>query len=157
MGARWRIVLVISLALNLFALGALSTAWLGSRPWGPFVRIERRPSMLGMPNPRQLRAALPERDRPVLADALTAHGPEIRRRIRDLAAARADVAEAIRTEPFDRPALEAALARLRERESAVAAATHGMVVELVGRLDTDGRTRVADLVPARRQRPARGR
>lgn len=155
MSARWRVVLVVSLALNLFALGALSTAWLGPRPWGRILREGPRPSVLGMPNPRQLRAALPERDRPVLADALRAHGPEIRRRIRDLVAARAEVAEAIRAEPFDRDRLETAMATLRERETAVAAATQGMLVDVVSRLDADGRARVADLVPLRRGRPSR--
>lgn len=155
MSTRWRVALVVSLALNLFALGALSTAWLGPRPWGRVLREGRRPSVVGMPNPRQLRAALPERDRPLIADALRAHGPEIRQRIRDLAAARADVAEAIRAEPFDRGRLEAAMATLRERETAVATVTQGMVVDLVSRLDAEGRARVADLVPARRARPAR--
>lgn len=152
MSRRWWIVLVVSLALNLFVAGALSTAWVVGRGVAPFWREARRPAALGMPNPRQLRAALNERQRPVLDEALRAHGPGIRDRIRQLAAARAEVAEAIRAEPFDRARLEAALARLREEEAAVAAATQGMVTEVVARLDADGRARVADLLPARRGR-----
>src|SRR5918996_5100000 len=97
---RWRLVLVVSLALNLFVLGAVSTAWLASRGWLPFrQRAERPPRIVGMPNPRQLRATLPAPDHGALDAALAAHGPEIRRRVRDLAAARAEVADAIRAEP----------------------------------------------------------
>lgn len=150
---RWRLVLVASLAVNLFILAALSTAWLGGRGWLPFVRsAERSARLVGMPNPRQLRAALDERHRAALDEALEAHGPEIRQRVRDLAAARLAVAEAIRAEPFDQARLEDALAQLRAQEAAVAVATQGMVVDLVGRLDAEGRARVAELVSFRRQR-----
>jgi uncharacterized membrane protein len=149
-----RLVLIASLALNLFAAGALATALATDRGWLPGLRSHARPGrLIGLPNPRQLRAALPESGQRALDDALRAHGAEIRRRIHDLAAARLEVAAAIRAEPFERAGLDAALARLREREAAVAVATQAMMAELVERLDAEGRARVADLLPPRRPGP----
>jgi uncharacterized membrane protein len=155
---RARLILIASLALNLFAAGAFATALLADR--GPVAGL-RRPGragqLMGMPNPRQLRAALAEPGDRALDELLGRHGPGIRQRIGDLRAARRDVAEAIRAEPFRRAALDDALAGLRAREAEVAVATQAMMAELVERLDAEDRARVAELLRPRRPGPARDR
>lgn len=52
---------------------------------------------------------------------------------------------------FCRLGLEAALSRLREREIEAAASVHLMFVDIMGRLDHDGRSRVAERLLARRK------
>ena len=146
-----RIVLIASLALNVFALGAFTSALVldGSRWFGDRERPRR---FIGMPSPHRLRAALDEGDQRTLHAAMEAHRSEIRARIRGIRAARRDVAEAIRAQPFDRARLDAALVRLRESEGATATEIHGMIAELVAKLDADGRARVAELIPSRARR-----
>jgi uncharacterized membrane protein len=150
---RTRIVLVVSLALNVFALGALASAWVLG---GPGFGASHRPArFIGLPLPRQLQAALPERDHGLLRTTLDAHRPEIRTRIRAIFAARRAVADAIRAEPFDRARLEAALAALREKEGATAEEAHRMMTDLAAKLDAGGRAKVAELITVRPRRARR--
>jgi uncharacterized membrane protein len=148
-----RIALIASLALNLFAIGAVGAAAIGGGGWiGDLVGLRQPSRLTGMPSPRQLRAVLDDADRAILAAALDARRPAFRENLRAMFDARETVAQAIAAEPFDRARVETAFAVLREREAAVATAAQGTILDLVARLDADGRAKVAGLMK-RRHKP----
>jgi uncharacterized membrane protein len=150
---RLRIVLVLSLALNLFAVGAVGAAAIVGDGWmGELAGVRQPPRLTGMPNPRQLRAVLDDADQAILSATLEARRPAFRENLRAMFAAREAVAQAIAAEPFDHARVEAAFAALREREAVVAAAAQGTILDLVARLDGDGRAKVAELMK-RRHKP----
>src|SRR5262249_25464491 len=106
-----RVVLVVSLALNLFFVSAVVVDAFSPDGWtrsffGP--RGGRGPGLPGLPNPTELRAALPEQDRAVLDRTIEAHRPQFRERFQGIGEARDAVAAAIKAEPFDPAKLEAA-------------------------------------------------
>jgi len=148
-----RLLLIASLALNLFVVGAVATSWIAGHGWSFGLGAERqRVRLIGLPSPRQLRAILPERDHPALEALRDQHRPEIRPRLRALIEAREQVAAAVRAEPLDRPALEAALAHLRETEIVAAGSVHEMFADLMERLDPESRAKVADTLVRRRRK-----
>lgn len=149
-----RLVLILSLALNLFGAGAIAAGTVADRGWlaNTFGFHHRPPRMMGMPNPRQLHAVLPESGRAILKETLDAHRPRFRENLRGLFAARHAVAEAIKAVPFDRERLEAAFATLRDREARVAAAAQATMLDLVARLDAEERDTVAELLTVRQKR-----
>ncbi len=151
---RW--LLVASLALNLFLVGAIG-AGIAVRH-GPHlfdVGRDRAPRLIGMPSPHKIRAAVPDSARPIVDALFEAHRADMRARIGGLVAARHAVAEAIRAEPFDAAALAATMADLRARQDAVAEGAQGLMAELAGRLDPDSRDRIAALIDVRHG-PGRG-
>ncbi|WP_119460428.1 periplasmic heavy metal sensor [Rhodospirillaceae bacterium SYSU D60014] len=150
-----RVLLVLSLALNLFGAGAIAASAVMDRGWlaGAFgLHHHRPPRIMGMPNPRQLHAVLPESGRVILKETLDAHRPRFRENLRGLFAARRAVAEAIKADPFDRTRLEAAFTTLRDREANVATAAQATMADLVSRLDADERDAVAELLTVRQRR-----
>lgn len=149
-----RVLLVLSLALNLFGVGAIAASAVADRGWiASALGIHHRPPrIMGMPNPRQLHAVLPESGRAVLKETLESHRAQFRRDLRSLFVARRDVAEAIKANPFDRERLETAFATLRDREANLATAAQAAMADLVARLDADERDAVADLLTVRQRR-----
>src|SRR5262249_19434667 len=112
-----RFLLVGSLALNLFGIGAIAADAIMLRDGLGGLFGHCRPRFMGMPSPRELREVLPENDQAKLDSLLQAHRPQFRQRLEELFAARQVVADAIKTEPFDRAKLAAAFAALRDREA----------------------------------------
>jgi uncharacterized membrane protein len=154
---RMRILLIASLALNLFGVGAIATAAVMDRGGhGGLFGHCRPPRFMGMPSPRELREVLRDSDRVKLAELLQANRAAFRERLTDLFAARQRVADAVRSEPFDRAKLEAAFAALRESEAAMAAGAQGWLVEFVAGIDADGRAGVAELLTRRHGRHDKG-
>jgi Spy/CpxP family protein refolding chaperone len=60
--------------------------------------------------------------------------------------ARAALAEAVATEPFDRARVEAAMAALRDREAVLHAGAQNMILELAAQLDAEQRGKLAELL-----------
>src|SRR5262245_5358538 len=112
---RMRVLVIASLALNVFGIGAIAAdALISQDANGGLFADCRPPRFTGLPRPRELFEVLPESDDAKLRELLQANGAQFHQRLDALFAARQQVAEAIRAEPFDRAQLETALAALRE-------------------------------------------
>ena len=137
---RW--VLLLSLALNV----ALGAALLLPLVAADHYRGQRSGHSHGgdhMPSPRQLRRLLGEEREAVVDAVFEKHRPALRETFRPLHAARGAVHAAMHAEPFDRAALDAAFAELRERDAATAAAVQAMLAEVIAQLTPDERARIA--------------
>jgi Spy/CpxP family protein refolding chaperone len=149
-----RIVLVVSLALNLFVVSAVAVDAVTDGGWTrSFLGMHggRGPGLLGLPNPRELRAILPEQDRAVLDSTMEAHRTQFHERFEAIGAARDAVTAAIKTEPFDPAKLEAAFADLSARWRAVSAEAQAMLTDLVTHLSPEGRAKLAQMMAERRK------
>ena len=148
-----RTVLLVSLALNI-ALGA-SLTWLVLQP--PPTREETRGRKARpLLHPEQLRRALPAERGELIDNVLEAHRAAMRAHLNELAAARDRVRDAVRHEPFDRSALDAAFAQLRESERQTAEEAQALISDLLQQLTAEEREQIAPLFahPGRRgQRP----
>ena len=150
---RMRILLIASLALNLFGVGAIAAAAVMDRDGhGGLFGHCRPPRFMGLPSPRELRAVLPESDQANLEALLQANRARFRERLSDLFAARQRVADAVKSEPFDRAELETAFAALRASEAAMAAGAQAWLGEFVAGLDADARAEGAELMTRRHGR-----
>jgi uncharacterized membrane protein len=137
----YRYLLLLSLALNLGLGAALFTVqWhhQQSRQEGADRRWAR------IPSPRMLAGALDEADRRILLEVIETHRGKLGEHFRPLGGARRELAEALRAEPFDPAAMQAAFERMRDSESGTAAAMHAFMLELATRVSADGRKRIAD-------------
>ncbi|MCI0429252.1 MAG: periplasmic heavy metal sensor, partial [Rhodospirillales bacterium] len=143
-----RFLVVGSLALNLFGIGAIAADAIMDRDG----HGGRPPRFMGLPSPRELREVLPESDQAKLKTLLEANRAQFRQRLDALFAARQVVADAIKAEPFERAQLETAFAALRERDAAMAAGAQDWLVDFVAGLDPQARAKVAELL-TRRHKP----
>ncbi|MGE4552882.1 MAG: periplasmic heavy metal sensor, partial [Desulfovibrionaceae bacterium] len=89
----------------------------------------------------------------LLRQLLHEHKADIVPRFEKLWSLRDEVTRAMAAEPFDRPALEALFAQLRDQESDVAASAQRMLADLLERLPPEDRAKVAALMPVRPPRP----
>lgn len=138
---RFRWVLLLSLALNVLLAAVVGTAWLHHHDG----RGRGMGGAVHLPRGERLEKVLPEADRPALRAAYDRHRDDIRPKIGALWDARNAVREALHAEPFDAARATAALATLREREGAVAAAVHGLLVDLSASVSPEGRIAIAKL------------
>jgi uncharacterized membrane protein len=150
-GRTRRRLLIASIVLNVFLIGAIG-AGVAARH-GHFFDGDRvrPPRPFELPSPRKIRAVLPEESRPVAEAMFAAHREEMRGKIAALFEARRQVAAAMRAEPFDRVALEAAFVALRAREADVAGTAQGIIADLTAELDAESRSRIAELLDVRRE------
>lgn len=152
-----RILIVASLALNVFGIAAIAAdAVMGRDGRGGLFAHCRPPRFMGLPSPRELRDVLPEKDEAILEDLLQANRAQFRQRLDDLFAARQVVADAIKAEPFDPARLESAFAALRERDATMAVGAHEWLAKFVAQLDPEGRAKVAELLTRRPKPPDKG-
>jgi uncharacterized membrane protein len=150
---RMRILVIASLALNVFGIGAIAAdTIMGQDGRGGLFGYCRPPRFMGLPSPRELREVLPENDQAKLNQLMEANKARFRQRLDALFAARQQVADAIRTEPFERGKLEAAFAALREREAAMAAGSQAWLADFIARIGPESRAKVAELLTRRHQR-----
>jgi len=150
-----RILVVVSLALNVFLIAAVAADAFTDRGWlgGPFGHDRPPPRLVGMPSPRELRAVLSDSDQAILEQSMQANRGKFHERLDAMSAARQAVADAIKAEPFDPAKLAAAFAALREQEAALSSNTQDMLADFISKLDADGRAKVAVLLTQRRKRP----
>jgi uncharacterized membrane protein len=146
---RLRLLLVISLAVNLFFIGAIAVSAVtghgrlgGMLGFGP----PHGPRLTGMPNPRQLRGGLDDRGQQILESMLATRRDAFHVNLDAMFEARQTVADALAAKPYDPAKVEAAMAALREREAVLATGAQTMILELAARLDDGQRAKVAELL-----------
>jgi len=138
-------LVVASLAVNLFLAGLLAGDWLMGR-YGP-------PPFAPAINPSWMRHALgPDAER-MVAPVMRRHMDEIREHIEATRRARRAVGAALTAEPFDRAALEDALARIRTQNAEAQAAFHGAFVDVADKLSPEQRAELAKESQRRRRPP----
>ncbi len=154
---RMRILVIASLALNVFGIGAIAAGAIISQDGrGGLFSHCRPPRFMGLPSPRELHAVLPDNDQIKLNQLLQANRAGFHQRLDALFAARQQVADAVRSEPFDRARLEAAFAALREREAAMAAGSQAWLADFIARIGPENRAKVAELLTRRHQHRDKG-
>jgi uncharacterized membrane protein len=145
-----RVLIVVSLALNVFLVGLVIAGSLTDRGW---LGHDRPPRIMGLPSPRELRSVLPDSCQATLEQALQANRPKFHEHLDALFAARQTVADAIKAEPFDPAKLATTFGTLREQDAAMSAGAQDMLVDFISKLDAGCRGKVADLLTQRHKRP----
>ena len=142
---RWsRWILFVSLALNLFFVGAWAAfAWRHyagerHRPLTPATRIER------------LAAALPAGDADKLRSEFRAHQGNIEAAITSYRQAQREMREALRAEPFNADALRSAMAEARNARGKLDEALQDVIASAGAAMTPEGRRSLADWTPYRR-------
>jgi uncharacterized membrane protein len=139
---RWRsVVLVLSLAVNLFFAGLFVTRHVFGPPRGPDAMLARLIGELG----GQLSAP----DRAALQRVFATHEAEIKERGEQAMQSRAAIRAAMVAEPFDSTALTAAVAEAGARDMAMRRAVERMLVEAAMLVSPEGRSRLAASRPLR--------
>jgi uncharacterized membrane protein len=142
---RWsRWILFVSLALNLFFIGAWAAfawrhyAWERHRPWSPATRIER------------LAAALPAGDAEKLRSQFRTHQANIEAAVASYRQAQRGTREALRAEPFNADALRSAMAEARKARGKLDEALQDVIATAGAAMTPEGRRSLADWTPYRR-------
>lgn len=139
---RWMwIALVLSVALNLLVIGAVASAtWhLRSGGFGPHARIERFLATLPQERAEALRATV-NRSQEIIRP--------LRSEVRE---ARKDLARVFTTEPVDKEALSATLARLTDAEMKIRQAYAQLTTELAASMTAEERQALAEWHEQRRR------
>ncbi|MFC4728326.1 periplasmic heavy metal sensor [Coralloluteibacterium thermophilus] len=139
----WRIALVVSLLVNVLLAAALATFALRSPEEPPRTRGG---GLAGMPHPRALAEAFGEERRVLLHEIWDTHRETMRPRWRAMHAARQDISNALRAQPFVRADLDAAFARLRAADAEMAETAQAALGDFAERLDDAERARLADML-----------
>lgn len=145
-----KLALMVSLAVNLFAVGVLAAGIWHRGGIGPGGRLHAD-GPRGFEGPGLWRRALEGADEEAAEAVAARHRDGLRAIRREMAAAREATGMAMRADPFDRAALDEALARLRETDAARAQAVHAMMAEMLGAISAQGRAAVADRMQHRRR------
>lgn len=133
---RWRsIVLLLSLAANLFLAGLFISRHAFGPPRGPDAMLARLIGELG--------ADLSAPDRATLRRIFAAHEAEIKLRGEQAMQSRAAIRAAIVAELFDPAALTAAVEEASTRDLAMRRAVERMLVEAATQVSPEGRGRLA--------------
>lgn len=169
---RWRgPILFVSLGLNLFLVGIMAGGWwhhyqgrhhfmqwarhgMMGEPLGP-MGGQQMGGPMGPPVMAAVREAvsrLPEADRKPFEDAMAAQRGQILDMQQEIRRARLKVNDAIRAEPFDAKAMEAALADVRAKVQAIQVRIHTTFIEAVSKLPTDKRRDLAESIANIRMR-----
>ena len=138
---RWRgVLLIVSLALNLFLVGLLVGGRLADwRQPGPVFGVGVGPGTVS-----RLLRELPDSARNDARAMFLERRPEIRRQMRALQEARSDAYRALTAEPFDQQGFADAMAAVRQRTASVQAEVQAVLIDLSGELDAETRARLAD-------------
>jgi uncharacterized membrane protein len=133
--SRW--LLLISLALNLFFVGvvvAIAVRAPAPSTWNRnvFVRVER------------LAATLPPADGDIVRNAMQAHHDAIEQAQNKYHAAREEVRETLRQDPFKVEDMRAAMAKTRAARQAYDQIIQGVFADLAPQLSSAGRHALAD-------------
>jgi uncharacterized membrane protein len=135
---RLKTVLIVSLVLNIFLLGAIAG---GTYRWVAKQKAEVVAQQRGL---RFAAAELPQARREQLREALRQTRRDSLPLIVNARAGRLDVVQALAAPQFDRAALDAALARTREADMAVRARVEATVADFANTLTPDERLKLVD-------------
>lgn len=105
--------------------------------------------------PRQIERVLPSESASRVRAIREAHAGEFKPLFENARSARSAVRKALDTEPLDSAGLKAALLAMREADSAIAAATAGVIVEIAGTLSPAERQLVREKARDFRKHPRR--
>lgn len=125
--------LILSVAVNLVVAGFV-VARLHGGPPPPGSEVERIVSMGTRGFPPEIQKAI--------ADGAIAKRAEIRQRLDDVQAARRQMFDAMRADPFDPAALDAAYANLRDKTEALQEAGQQIVAQAVANAPAEVRARI---------------
>ncbi|CAB3727183.1 periplasmic heavy metal sensor [Paraburkholderia rhynchosiae] len=143
----WKIVLVASLVLNVFLLGAIAGGayqWFAARgATAPLIAQQRALRFAA-----QTLSAERQKD---FADSLKNGRREGRQFAREAREGRREVLRLLAAPQFDRAALEAALARTRAADSSLRAKVESSVADFAATLSPDERAKFADSLRLRGQ------
>jgi uncharacterized membrane protein len=140
---RWRpVVLVLSLAVNLFFAGLFATRHVFAPPRGPDAMLARLIGELG--------AHLSDPDRATLQRVFDAHEAEIKERSSEAMRSRAGIRTAMVAQPFDPAALSAAVDIAGGHDLAMRRAVERMLLEAATQVSADGRGKLAAWRPLQR-------
>jgi uncharacterized membrane protein len=130
---RWRVALIVSLALNLFLVGLVGI-------WAV------RPMFRGPPSPPdfsrtidRMAHRLSDADAAILRRAYAAHRDSILQRSREVETARRTVRRTLRSEPFDPDALAHAMDDIRKARTAFEQTLQDVMREAAAEISPDGR------------------
>ena len=135
---RLKTVLIVSLVLNIFLLGAIAG---GTYRWVAKQKADVVAQQRGL---RFAAAELPQARRDQLREALRQTRRDSLPLIINARAGRLDVVQALAAPQFDRAALDAALARTREADMAVRARVEATVADFANALTPDERLKLVD-------------
>jgi uncharacterized membrane protein len=130
-----KIALLASLLLNAALIAVLAVWMLGTRPGDA-------------PEPSERTVSEPQREQ--FRAAMAPHREQLREHYAQVRAARAEVGEALRAEPFDPARLADAFSALREAEARASEASHRALTTVATELDVDARARMAERIESRR-------
>lgn len=164
-----RVLLVLSLAVNLFVVGAFASHWLSLKAFwagqeerqvqmlrGRSPRDGRRvhPGMIvGLPSPGQLMNILSDSEREDFKAAWRAENPRLRDQFRAMYDAREEVAVTLSEDAYQRQDLQEAFAALRARQMELAEMSQELMINLADQLDDEGRDRLAKIMSPPPGRP----
>lgn len=135
---RLKTVLIVSLVLNVFLLGTIAG---GTYRW----MVKQKADVVAQQRGLRFAAAeLPEARRDQLREALRQTRRDSLPLIINARSGRLDVVQALAAPQFDRAALDAALARTREADTAVRARVEATVADFANTLTPDERLKLVD-------------
>ncbi len=142
-GPHWRWLLLGSLALNLFfvgAAGAVAIRFSGPVPLAPVARIDH--SLAGRLD--HIAAKLPVADAGVLRAQLRDEAVKVATAEADLRLAQEEVRKTLRAQPFDAGAMRNAMAASRVAHDNFDQVLHDMIAAAAAKMSVVGRTTLAD-------------
>jgi uncharacterized membrane protein len=142
-GARWRWLLLGSLALNLFfvgAAGAVAIRYSGPVPLTPVARIDH--SLAGRLD--RIAAKLPPGDAEVLRAQLRDEEMKVAAAEADLRLSQEEVRNTLRAQPFDADAMRTAMAANRVAHDNFDQVMHDTIAAAAAKMSVVGRTTLAD-------------
>lgn len=146
-GRSWKVVLVASLVLNVFLVGAIvggAYQWFAARGATAPVLVQQRAL-------RFAAQTLSAERQKAFIDGLKDARREGRQYAREGREGRRDVLRLLAAPQFDRAALDAALERTREADSHLRAQVEGSVADFAATLSPEERVRFADSLRVRGQ------
>jgi uncharacterized membrane protein len=132
-------VLLVSLALNLFLAGVIAGRGIGPRGGG----FDLTPRKLKVAIERVTRV-LPEADAALLSDRFEAERADLTQRFQALQDARKAVGAALKAQPYDAAAFDAAYRAMRSRNEDLQAAIHDVIRTAIGQFSDEGRAAIAE-------------
>lgn len=154
MNERSRLILLIaSLALNLFLVGTI----VGGLVVGQRLRAQRPPPVMAGPALWAAAHDLPPEQKAAYRQVLRGEGGEARRQLRAAREARAEAWSGLTDEPFNGDAVRRRLAAARAQDTQARGALEDRIVAFAATLSPDERARfVEGLTRGRREGPPRG-